>query len=799
MLRNYLKTAWRSVRRRPYLSALNVFGLALGLAAALLIALYVGHERGFDRFHERSGRLYRVLLEREESQVSDSGPAALADQLTAAFPSVEAAVAVSQDAGEKLVEAGGERFYEEDLGRAGPSFFDLFSFEAVHGDLAGPLAEPGSVVLTRQKARKYFGEDNPVGRTLTVFDEGHLDLDLFRRESSISFDTRDVTYTVTAVVEAPPSTSTVQIGVLRSFPSDQLQQWNILDAHVYALLDEGTPPEAVRSGLPSFTEQHAGSFADDFSLRIQPLVDAHLYPQMGRADGLGPVAYLWLFAAAALMILLIACVNYANLATARAAERAKEVGVRKTAGATRGALAAQFLGEALLVTSAALALALLSARVLLPVFEGVVGADLALGHLPGGLWTLAGGTLGVALLSGAYPALVLSGLRPVQVLSGSAPGLGGRSSWLRKGLVVFQFAASVALVLATVVIQQQMQFVRAERLDTGEDEVVVVPLRGDALSGGAYDTFKRRLESRPGVRGVTTGQPPGEGARFRMGNDIDTTSAFDYLYMMIVGDDFTETFGLEVVAGHAFENAPVGNLDSTDASLINETAAAMVGGEAIIGQPDSPFNSSTVVGIVEDFHLRSLHEDIAPLAILYSSGVQSSALVRLEAGRTAEGLDAVRATWGALVPERPLSFYFLDDKLDEQYRSERRLARVFGAFGLVAVLVAGLGLFGLAAHAAQARTKEIGIRKALGASAGSIVTLLSTDFLKLVALGFALAAPLTWLAMQRWLQDFAYRTEVGAGLFLLVGAAAAAVALLAVGTQALRAARTNPAQALRDE
>jgi putative ABC transport system permease protein len=544
MLRSYLTVTLRRLRRQPGYAALNVTGLAVGVAACLVIALYVHHEWTYDRFHPDADRVVRVLVETEDG-VSPSLPASLAAHLQADLPEVEAGTGFDGEP-ELLIEANGKTFYEDGGLRASAGFFDVFQgFEAVHGDPQAALREPGAVVLTRPVAETYFGDTNPVGETFTVRDEERIDAQAFREETRFAVETRPrAPYTVAAVVEAPPSNSTVDFRFVLSRPADVLDHWNMRGTTSYLRLRPGADREALGAKMLAVAAQHyEEADPEGRAMHAQPLPDVHLDPSLGRDARVGPAQYLAIFTLAALLILVIACVNYMNLATARAADRAREVGVRKSIGAGRGAIRRQFLGEALVFAALAVGVGLALAQAALPLFRRILGVELSLATLatPGALAGLVGGTLLVGLAAGSYPAFVLARFEPVRVLKGRVTPTGG-TALLRRGLVVFQFAASVALVLATAIVHEQMDLVRAERLNVPAEEVLAVANRGKALDGGRYQALRDRLLADPAVARVTTGPMPGR-VNLRLGTDLDTTGQFDQLGALVVGAEYPETLG----------------------------------------------------------------------------------------------------------------------------------------------------------------------------------------------------------------------------------------------------------------
>jgi len=804
MLRNYLKIALRTLKRHPAHTTVNVVGLAAGLAVCLVIGLYVQHELSYDRFHRNSDRIHRVVradtagdafgptsVRRLEG--SAQSPPGLAQSLTSRFPEVEHATVVAP-VSEPLLGRGEDRLYVDRVLRADTSFLDVFSFDFRRGDPATALDAPGRIVLTESLAGRLFGTTNPVGKTVVYENEAE--------------------YEVAGVVADPPSTSHLQFEALLSLTSPQRDtrygstiDWNFYGDPLYLELQEGTEAHALETKIRAFerTADGASEHSEETAeLRLQPLTHIHLY-SAGIRGGIGTqgdIRYLYFFGLIGLIILGIACINYVNLATARAARRAREVGVRKTVGAGQPQLVGQFLGESVLTAALALPLALGLAWAALPVVNDLVGTTLRLGNVPP-IFSLgaAMGLVGlVGLAAGSYPAFVLSRFRPSSVLERSGVGAsGGKGSWLRRGLVVVQFAASVALILATVVVYLQLQYVQTKNL--GFDEERVITFEKGPL-GDQYEAFATALRGQSAAHSVSTGQPPGVGhlrARTRVENAI--TGETNRVSVLMVGYDYVETLGLQLEAGRSF--ARDRSSDAEQSVLLTESAVQSYG---LTGNPvgqtiPGPYGDGDVrvIGVLDDFHNRSLHYARQPVVIGIDRAATNTALVRLAPGAMQNGLDAVRSTWAEFLPDRPFTYSFLDQRIKAQYRAEQRLATLFGLFAGLAIVVAGLGLFGLATFTAQQRTGEIGIRKALGATTTQIAGLLSREFLQLVGLAVLIGLPGAYIALQRWLRDFEYRVDVGAEALVLTGLVAMGLALLAVSYQAIRAARLDPAHTLRDE
>ncbi len=792
MLRNYLTIALRNLVRRPGYTLLNVGGLAVGIGCCVLILVAVQHELSYDRFHPGADRLYRVVQDVSwgEGMAWDWSTPLLADLFTEEFPEVEAAarfhtVSVLVEAG-----AGPGRFQEEAFAFVDPGFFDLFAFPFVAGDAATALKEPQTVVLTASAAEKYFGDADPLGQTL-------------RLDNRLSLE-------ITGVVADLPSNSHLDFDFAASFATmpawyqaTAFDSWWWPKLTTYVRLKEGTAA-FDKARLQALVARHREAhFAEAIVPRLQPVTDIHLY---GNPGG-NAIRFVYIFSIIAAFILLIACVNYMNLSTARSARRAREVGVRKVAGARRRQLVGQFLGESSLIVLVALGLGLMGAELLLPAFNALSGNNLSLDLTSPRLWGLMGGLwVGVSLLAGSYPAFFLSKFAPSAVLKGAgAPGVGGRR--LRQGLVVAQFVITIILLAGTLIVYQQVDFMRSASLGFETEQVVAVPLREGHEQ---YQALKQELGQQPGVVSVSAANwypGVGGGAIFATslnGEDLDADP-----FIVFTDHDFFRTLGIKVTAGRAFSEELVS--DAEQAFLLNETAVRQYGLDAPLGKRLSLFAAENgvvsfqkegeVVGVVRDFHMTGLQTPIVPVALTLTRQpvYLGYVLVRLAPGDPRPALRALKAAWSSRFPHRPFEATFIDDRIETLYQQEVQFGQTVGALAGLAVLIACLGLFGLAAFTAEQRTKEIGVRKVLGASVPGLVALLSKEFVRLVLAATLVALPLAYLGMQRWLDDFAYRIDVGVGTFLLAGALVLLVALATVSYQAVRAARKDPVESLRYE
>ena len=800
MLKNYLRVALRTLRKRPGFTAINVVGLAVGLACALLIALFVRHDLTFDRFAPHAERTYRVVTAvappDAPPHLSSGNGWPLGPTLAAELPEVEALTSVRWPWNPDVRIDGG--LLQPTMLHTDPGFFDVLGFPLVAGDAATALAEPYSVVLTETLARTRFGDADPVGQTLLL-------------------STDSTAYTVTGVAADPPARSHVRfeglvsLSTLTARPDFSFEdRWFTLQISNYVRLQEGADVEAFAAKLAAVYDRHFGEW-NGYTLeaRLEPLTRVYLHSEAGNPLGpMGNADYVLLLGAIALFVLLIAAINFINLSTARAAERAREVGVRKAVGASRGALVWQFLSESVVLAILALGAGVALAAAALPLFNDLAGraftaADLAAPWVGGLLLAL---VVVVGVGAGLYPAFVLSGYRPVTALR-SRLSTGSQGGRLRQGLVVVQFALSIGLIVATLAVLRQLDYMQAQVLGFAADEVLVVeagPVPGSVRAERA-DAFAQRLEGLAAVRAVSQagagpGYPGWQGQVTFRGDDEASGVSMEHV---MADADYVRALGLPLVAGRDFDPDLVSD---EDAVLLNEEAVRVLGWptpEAAIGEtvvsPGSGIEGP-VVGVLGAYHQHGLQQPIPALAVSQQNApARTLFLVRFAPGQRRAVEAEARAAWADLFPGYEPSMGLLADRFATQYDAERRLARVFAVFAGLAVALACLGLFGLAAYATAQRTKEIGVRKVLGASVGHLVALLSRDFMALVAVAFAVAVPGAWWAMDRWLDGFAFRTALGPGLFALAGLVALATALLTVSGQALRAATSDPVKALRYE
>ncbi len=808
MLKNYFKIAVRNLLRQKVFSAINIFGLALGIACCILIALFVEHEWSFDKFHRHKDRLYRAIeVERKvggEENVMAFQPLPLAPALETEFPEVEHAARVFTGGG---TVSYGEKSFAEDFVFTDPAFFEMFDFPLLRGNPATALADPKSVVITRRIAEKYFGDENPLGKQLST------------KNWRTSVDV-----VVSGVAENPPSNSSIQFDFLlhiTQYPNYErnLNRWGFFNGSVYVLLKSGTDGETLQSKTPAFVDKYWGEMRkgdqqegrlaagnDAVQLRFQPMTKIHLDTSINFSqETVSNPLYAYFLAGIALLVLTIACINFVTLAIGRSTTRAREVGVRKVLGAHRAQLIRQFWGETMLLSGLAFVFGLVLAELLLPVFNQFTQKDLALGaasrHVIAA--AIAGLLPLVGLLAGSYPAAFLSRFQPVTVLKGTIRLR--RKSVLTRALVVFQFGLSIFLIVCTLFMARQQHFISTRDLGYNSDNVIAINTFGGAGNEGEQRVSRLRqvLAGNPQILGVT-----GTNASFNQGWDINSfkhegveRSAFVYR----VDDDYLDVLGIKLIAGRNFSREFPS--DVTNAVIVNEALVdEFEWQEPIIGRRLAGWNEQnipggpTVVGVVKNYHFLSMHQKIKPVLLLLDPDWSiSHALVHINSRNIPATLDLIGKKWQEVAPNTPFEYSFVNDDVRKQYEKEMRWQKIFTYSAAFAVLLACLGLFGLATLAASTRTKEVGIRKVLGATVTRIAVLLSRDFVVLVLFANFLAWPAAYYAVNKWLQNFAYRIDISWWVFALAGGLALLIALVTVSTQAIKAAVANPVEALRYE
>jgi len=817
MLSNYIKTAMRSLLKQKVYTFINVAGLSVGIASCILIVRYVAHEFSFDRSFEKKDQIYKVALERKypnHSTYYAVVPHSYADVMDRDFPEVEATLKVAGPINRVMVAYEDDpkdikQFEENFILAADSNFFEFFNISFIKGDAHNALKNRTDVVITQETARRYFGEADPVGKVLKIFGEP---------------------FTVTAVCQSVPENT--------HFKFDFLAKWNeeffadgvktnftSFSVHLYLMLQNNADAKALEAKFPKMVDTYAAaeienklgkSWADykregnDYRYFLQPLTRIHLDPlniEAKLSPG-GNIYYVYFLIGAACLILVIACINFMNLSTARSSERAREVGVRKALGSLKEQLVVQFLIEAIILSVCATSLAVGLARLALPAFNNLANQnfDLPLTN-PAFIAAMIVIATIVGFLAGSYPAFALSSFNTVAVMksnfAGSNKGIG-----LRNGLVVFQFFISIVLIIGTIVVAKQMQYMQQKSLGYNKDQVMVIE-RG-ALLEGKGRTFLDEVQSLPQVQNAAgsfalLGQAGNFfGVQFTPegSSEILTTKG------MSMDDDFAETMGLNLVQGKGFSK------DTNDSLsvILNETAIKTLDLKDPIGkhlarveqrQQGNVTLNYTIIGVMQDFNFQSLRDPVTPLVMLSREAFGGDGVgfiyIRIKQNELATAIPAIQDKWNTLTNGKPFQFQFLDESLNAQYDVEKRAGKIFGVFASLAIVIACVGLFGLSAYTASLRTREIGIRKVLGASAGGIMLLLSKDFARLIFVALVLAVPLAWYAMDRWLQSFAYRTTLGLEVFLIAAVVALIIAGLTVSYHALKAAVVNPVKSLRSE
>lgn len=801
MIKNYIKIAWRNLIRQRAVSTINILGLALGLATCLLISIYIFDELGYDRFHEKSDRIVRVIFrgsapggKLNEAHVMPP----VAQALKTEFPEVEETVRL-RTGGRPLFLIGDKRFYEEDMAFADPSIFEVFSLPLIHGDPKTALTEPNTTVISQQMAEKYFGTANAVGKVINIHES-------------------DIPLKVSGIMQDIPTNSHFHFDLftsMSSFEGAKSISWMESEFFTYLVLRKGANYKELESKIPSVFEKYAGpqfpeafgmSYAEfqksgnNIGLFLQPLTDIHLHSDFAYdLSAPGDIRYVYIFGSIAVFMLLIASINFMNLSTAGASKRAREVGVRKVLGSGRQALAWQFLIESILLVFISLFLALALLVLALPLFNQLSEKTIYLDRFSHSwlipIILLFGLIIGV--LAGSYPAFFLSAFKPIAVLKGhllaNKKGLN-----LRSGLVVFQFFISITLIFSTMVVYQQLSFMRNKKLGYDKDQVLVIqswPL------GKNEELFRQQLVEDPRIANVSNSPyvPAGASANNNFFvHSEENPSEWIKTLRYDVDEQYIPTLGIELVAGRNFSSTY--GTDSLSA-IINETAAHILGwkdeviGHTLVNKDNKVLR---IVGVVKDFHFKSLHERISPLVMVMQPNT-GNLLLKAKTKEVDQLLRSIESRYKALQPTLPFTYSFLDERINNTYATEMKTGYLLGLFAGLTIFVACLGLFGLAMFTTDQRIKEIGIRKVLGATVPGIVQLLSKDFVKLVLFALFIASPAAWWLMNRWLDDFAYRISIQWWMFGLAGFAAVLIALLTVSFQAVKAAIANPVDSLRDE
>ncbi len=811
MIKNYMKVAWRNLIKNKVFSLINIVGLATGLTCFILITLYVSDEISYDRFNEKADRIYRInsfiKLGGSELRLAVSSDP-MGAVLKKDFPQVEEFVRFYNSNGSKSIRKGSEFINENAVVHADSTLFRVFTLPALYGDTKTALNDPNTVVVTESAAKKYFGATDVVGRTIETNENG------------------STLYKVTAVIKDVPHNSHFNFDFFFSMDNVQYGFGNFLSHNfqTYILLKKGADYREVEKMFPKFVESYVmpqakvvmqinsmeefNKAGNNLEYRLIPLLKIHLHSDFFVELGTnGDIKYVYIFSAVAVFILLLACINFINLSTARSMSRSREVGIRKVLGTTKSKLIFQFLSESALTVIIAMIIAVVIAWQVLPFFNQLAAKSLTPTMLFSTkmLIILIGLPFVVSVLAGSYPSLFLSSFNPVTVLKGKLNS-GSHKSNIRSGLVIFQFATSIILIIATITVYRQLDYIQKRKIGFNKEQVLVVD--GTGVLGTGVEAFKNEVRKMPGViNGTNAGYLPVAGSArndntFSRESVLSPTNTFNMQFWG-VDEQYIPTLGMEMKSGRNFSREF--GRDSS-AIIINESTAELLGYPDPIGKKIYTLVNTTsndviayeIIGVVKNFNYESLRQRIGPLAFALNNSTWATAF-RVKPENSQAVVSAISSKWKSLSTGTPFNYHFLDESFNNMYRAEQQVGRVAIAFAVLAVIIACLGLFGLATYIAEQRTKEIGVRKVLGATVQNIVMMLSRDFLMLIIIASLIAFPIAWWAMFKWLQDFEYRIGVGWWIFILSGFIAILVALFTISFQAVRAAVSNPVKSLRTE
>jgi putative ABC transport system permease protein len=803
MLKNYLKIAYRNLVKHRFYSLINVFGLSLGITSCILILTYIGYERSYDGYHKNADDIYRIASRTTVSGQTNEyarTPAPVGPTMVQDFPEVLDAVRFSPTV-KRVFSYGDKNFFQEGVLYVDQSVFNVFSWELIEGDPETALEVPFTMVLTETTARKIFGDENPVGKF-------------------IKWDNR-FDYRVTGVVKDPPPNSHFTFTCLASFSTfikydPRIGSWGGGSFQTYLLFRKNTDFVEFEAKMKEFYEKYLGPRLKERGIELvtylQPLKSIHLKSHLqGELGANSDIRIIQAFWAIAIVILLIACINFMNLATARSAGRAKEIGMRKVLGAKRGKLVVQFLSESFVFAMLSLIIAVVAARLFLPYFTSLAGEEISLSslkisHVYASLLAI---VLFVGLVAGSYPALFLSAFKPIAALRGTTPQ-SSKTSRFRSVLVVFQFSISIILIIGTIIIFNQHRYMQNKDPGFDKHNLLAIAIQNDEVRIGLESYKQELLNIRGVVSAGASSMVPGEIYLFNIGTYPEGYPKDQMVRMdnFLVDYGFIDTFGIEVVKGRAFSKEMT--TDFKQSVMINETAAKKLGwsdpvGKTIEVPSDDGFVRKTVIGVFRDINQRSLYSVVEPTVIEYigtEGAIENRArrlTLRLNADDLAGTMAKIEQKWKDLFPHHPYNAFFIDEFFDGQHRAEGRLGSIFRTFSVLAVLIGCLGLFGLVSYIAEQRTKEIGIRKVLGSTVPAIVVLLCRKFISLVVIANVFAWPIAFLVMKKWLQNFPYPVTIGVNTFVITAFFTFVIALLTVAFQSIRAARANPVESLRYE
>ena len=810
MFKSYFKIALRNIARFKIYSFINIAGLAVGMAVSILIILYIQEELSYDKFNKNAERIYRLSREWFNQDGTSSLHLArvappIGPLLKNDFPNIIQEVTRVVSDYNTFLQVDNKTFVEDKFFWAEDNFFKIFSFNMIKGNPENALSEPYSVVMTESMAKKYFGNEDPVGKTI-----------LYERENDLK---------VTGVIEDVPENSHFKFDFLGSFITlndfigieTLTRNWGSNNYVTYLLLPKNFPVGELEKQIPSFLDKHITQLVLDNTgnppviqpskvnkLHLWKLTDIHLHSHLTtELEENGDINDVYIFSIIALFILLIACINFMNLATARSAKRAREIGMRKVLGAYKKQLMIQFIGESLMISFIALLFAIVLVEAVLPFFNNFIGKHLSLNYFgnPVVIFGLAGLTLIVGLVSGSYPAFLLSSLKTIKVLKGNNPV--SRKSTFRTVLVVAQFTISIALIICMGIVYSQIQFFKNKDLGYDKSKIVILPSNEEMRKN--IESVKSQLYENPDILNITSSRlvPSDMLLNSWGGQVIGADEPVPLNFRLAVDEvdyDFNKTYGLQIIAGRDFSRDF--GTDDTAAFILNLAAVKQLGWNPIQAIGKKMLYGGRlgqVIGVINNFNFESLHNKIVPIIFLISKTGNEQFSVKISGSDIPGTINFLKRKWAEFRPDYPFEYTFLEDQVDKLYTSEKKLGDIFGVFSFLAVVIACLGLFGLASFAAEQRTKEIGIRKVLGASVPGIVTLFSKEFLKLVIIANLIAWPIAYFAMNRWLDDFAYKTDMNIWIFILSGGIAILIALLTVSFQAIKTAVADPIKSLRYE
>lgn len=803
MLKNYLKIAFRNLTGQKLFSLINVFGLAIGIATCMVINFWVQNEISYDRFHKNAHRIYRVERELFRDNFYSRWPITSGlykEALISDYPEIENAVRIWRR--EFSIKDHKNFVNREGLFAADNSIFEIFDFGLEKGDEKSALTEPKTVVLTRENAKKFLGTDDAIGKSI-----------------SFEWQGEQVDFKVTGILKEVPKNSHIQFDMLisiSSYPKDRFNSWRSNYLYTYVLVEKTTSRNELEGKLKSFVNQRLEPYYGDLTgaganihdvlkMELFPITDIHLHPSVNwELESGGNIISVYIFSSIAILILLVACINFINLSTARANKRAKEVSLRKTVGALRNQLRGQFIYESVLMAVVALALAIVFISIFIQVYNSIFEEELSLRLLlqVQNVFILLGITLGVGFFAGLYPAVYLTKFEPIKVIKGGFKPGSGKSAF-RRNMVVIQFIISITLIIGMLTVYKQMMYIQTRSLGYDKENMVVIPVRSQQVAQ-SYDAFRNKLMQNSQIESVAASSDIPSDTYYSNGSFFDKKRPNNAINLIVMtGDfDYVDTYKIDILAGRGFSRDF--SSDTSGTILLNEAAAQRIGWtpEEAVGRElrgGGSNNATKIVGVVKNFNFKSVRTEIEPMALLLFPNYITYISVRILPNNIGETLNIIKEKWQETFLEEQFGYSFLNNRLNEFYESEQKMQNIFTVFSGLSIFVACLGLFGLSVFTAEVRTKEIGIRKALGASTGTVIFLFSKEFIKWIILANIIAWPLAWYFMDKWLQNFVYKINIGWSVFIFSGIITLSIALLTFIFQAFKSAMANPVDALRYE